>query len=108
MVILTLVAIATFKMTPVYQATGRIAINKLDPGVLGFKDAGQGDDYDDPSELDTQVRILQSDSLALQVIKQLWTRDEMFDFEGRFFHIKKGYLEPKPIQQNALLRCFGR
>lgn len=70
-VILTLVAIATFKMTPVYQATGRIAINKLDPGVLGFKDAGQGDDYDDPSELDTQVRILQSDSLALQVIKQL-------------------------------------
>ena len=35
----------------------------------------------------------------LQVIKQLWTRDDMFDFEGRFFHIKKGYLEPKPIQQ---------
>jgi dimethylsulfone monooxygenase len=35
----------------------------------------------------------------LDVIKQLWTRDDMFDFEGRFFNIKKGYLEPKPIQQ---------
>src|SRR5579884_3777078 len=70
-VILTLVTIATLKMTPVYQATGRIAVNKLDPGILGFKDVGQGDDYDDPSELDTQVKILQSDSLALQVIKNL-------------------------------------
>src|SRR5581483_1053805 len=36
-VILTLVAIATLKMTPTYQATGRIAINRLDPGILGFK-----------------------------------------------------------------------
>jgi capsular exopolysaccharide synthesis family protein len=70
-VIFSLVTIATFKMTPTYQATGRIAINKLDPGVLSLKDIGQGEDYDDPSELDTQVKILQSDSLALQVIRQL-------------------------------------
>src|SRR5581483_6792617 len=70
-VILMLVAVATFKMTPTYQATGRIAINRLDPGILGFKDVGQGEDYDDPSDLDTEVKILQSDSLALQVIKQL-------------------------------------
>ena len=35
----------------------------------------------------------------LQVVKQLWTRDEPFDFEGRFYNIKKGFLEPKPIQR---------
>ncbi len=35
----------------------------------------------------------------LDVIRQLWTRDEPFNFEGRFYSIKKGYLEPKPIQQ---------
>ena len=34
----------------------------------------------------------------LTIIKRLWTQDETFDFEGRFFKIQKGYLEPKPIQ----------
>jgi alkanesulfonate monooxygenase SsuD/methylene tetrahydromethanopterin reductase-like flavin-dependent oxidoreductase (luciferase family) len=29
----------------------------------------------------------------------LWTREEPFDFEGRFHQIKKGYLKPKPIQK---------
>jgi alkanesulfonate monooxygenase SsuD/methylene tetrahydromethanopterin reductase-like flavin-dependent oxidoreductase (luciferase family) len=35
----------------------------------------------------------------LEVIKQLWTRDEEFDFSGRFYNIKKGWLQPKPIQK---------
>lgn len=34
----------------------------------------------------------------LAIIKRLWTEDETFDHEGRFFKIKKGYLAPKPIQ----------
>ena len=35
----------------------------------------------------------------LEVIKRLWTEEEEFDFSGRFYNIKKGYLMPKPIQQ---------
>ena len=35
----------------------------------------------------------------LDVIKLLWTREEQFDFEGRFYQIKKGWLQPKPIQK---------
>jgi len=35
----------------------------------------------------------------LHILKELWTRQEPFDFEGRFYTIKKGYLEPKPIQK---------
>ena len=34
----------------------------------------------------------------LSIVKRLWTQDESFDHEGRFFKIKKGYLAPKPIQ----------
>ncbi len=34
----------------------------------------------------------------LEVIKRLWTEDEEFDFEGRYYRIKKGILAPKPIQ----------
>jgi alkanesulfonate monooxygenase SsuD/methylene tetrahydromethanopterin reductase-like flavin-dependent oxidoreductase (luciferase family) len=35
----------------------------------------------------------------LDIIKRLWTEDEEFDFEGKYFQIKKGYLAPKPIQK---------
>ena len=35
----------------------------------------------------------------LEIIKQLWTREEEFDFDGKHFKIKKGYLQPKPIQR---------
>ena len=34
----------------------------------------------------------------LAIIKRLWTEDDSFDHEGRFFKSKKGYLAPKPIQ----------
>ena len=34
----------------------------------------------------------------LTIIKRLWTQDESFDHEGRFYKIAKGYLQPKPIQ----------
>ena len=35
----------------------------------------------------------------LGIIKRLWTQDEAFDHEGKFFKITKGYLAPKPIQR---------
>ncbi len=34
----------------------------------------------------------------LSIVKRLWTQDETFDHEGRFYKIKGGYLAPKPIQ----------
>jgi alkanesulfonate monooxygenase SsuD/methylene tetrahydromethanopterin reductase-like flavin-dependent oxidoreductase (luciferase family) len=34
----------------------------------------------------------------LSIIKRLWTEDDSFDYQGRFFKIAKGYLQPKPIQ----------
>jgi FMNH2-dependent dimethyl sulfone monooxygenase len=34
----------------------------------------------------------------IAIIKRLWTEDDSFDHEGRYFKIAKGYLAPKPIQ----------
>jgi uncharacterized protein involved in exopolysaccharide biosynthesis len=65
------VAIASLRQTPIYEAVGRIAINKADSNSITFKDSGPMMDYYDPSDLDTEVRILQSDIMALQVIRQL-------------------------------------
>jgi alkanesulfonate monooxygenase SsuD/methylene tetrahydromethanopterin reductase-like flavin-dependent oxidoreductase (luciferase family) len=35
----------------------------------------------------------------LAIVKRLWTEDDPFDHEGRFYRIAKGYLQPKPIQE---------
>ena len=35
----------------------------------------------------------------LTIIKRLWTEDEDFDFVGKFYNIKRGHLQPKPIQR---------
>ena len=34
----------------------------------------------------------------LDVIKRLWTEEDEFDYDGKFYQIKKGFLQPKPIQ----------
>ena len=75
LIIATLATVYTLHMTPVYDATGRIAVNRENSLNLGFKDSDQGTigyDYDDYFiALETQVRILQSDAIAFQVIKNL-------------------------------------
>src|SRR6266849_940471 len=69
--VFAVVAIASLKMTPIYEANGSIAINKPDT-TLNFQNSATFSlDYYDPTELDTEVKILQSDLLALQVIKEL-------------------------------------
>src|ERR1700734_4156688 len=65
------VAISTLRSAPIYEAVGSIAINKMDPVTFNLKDSSSSIDYYDPSDLDTEVRILKSDLLALQVIRQL-------------------------------------
>jgi uncharacterized protein involved in exopolysaccharide biosynthesis len=59
----------------IYEASGRIAVNRESSDAIGLKSSSEGltddNDYDYMVALDTQVRILQSDSLAIQVIRQL-------------------------------------
>jgi polysaccharide biosynthesis transport protein len=65
------VAISTLRSTPIYEAVGSIAINKMDPITFNLKDSSSSIDYYDPADMDTEVRILKSDLLALQVIREL-------------------------------------
>jgi exopolysaccharide transport family protein len=81
--IFSVVAIASFKMTPVFEARGTIAINKADSGLVNFNNSPTFNvDYYDPTEMETEVRILQSDLLALQVIKEL-ALDRRPEFGGK-------------------------
>src|SRR5277367_5057580 len=69
--IFSLVAIASLRLPKVYEASGKIAINKPDNSLNFQNTATFSLDYYDPSELETQVKILQSDDLALEVIRAL-------------------------------------
>src|SRR3954462_10884089 len=74
LIVVTLVTIATFRMTPLYEASARIAISKEDSADnLRLNQAAADPDwnFDYNVELDTQAKILQSDTLALKVIEDL-------------------------------------
>jgi exopolysaccharide transport family protein len=75
------VAIASLRETPIYEAAGQIAVNKADSNLISFKDSMPVVEYYDQGDLDTEVRIIQSDLLALQVIRQL-NLDKRPEFGG--------------------------
>jgi succinoglycan biosynthesis transport protein ExoP len=80
--IFSVVAIASFRMTPIYEAAGTIEINKPDTS-LAFQNSGSFSvDYYDPTELETELKILQSDLLATQVIREL-NLDRHTEFGGQ-------------------------
>jgi len=69
--VVTIVAIATFRMQPVYVATSRIEIDRENSNILPFQGM---DSYDYMSDLEnyieTQSKVLTSETLALQTIRK--------------------------------------
>jgi succinoglycan biosynthesis transport protein ExoP len=109
--IVSVVAIASLKMSPVYEASGSIAINKPDPG-LNFNNSPTFNlDYYDPTEIETEVKILQSDLLALQVVKDLGL-DRRPEFGGKTppspssLDLAPDSLQADPARTSALLANF--
>src|ERR1700704_4388125 len=68
--VVTIVAIATFRMQPVYVATARVEIDRENANILPFQGT---DSYDFMMDLEnyieTQSKILTSETLALQTIR---------------------------------------
>ncbi|MGA9530095.1 MAG: polysaccharide biosynthesis tyrosine autokinase [Terriglobales bacterium] len=93
------VAIASLRQTPIFEAAGQIAVNKADSNVITFKDSVPVVDYYDQSDLDTEVRIIQSDLLALQVIRQL-NLDKRPEFGGHPEQ-KQANLMADPLQTDS-------
>jgi polysaccharide biosynthesis transport protein len=93
------VAIASLRQTPIYEAASQIVINKADSNLVTFKDSVPVVDYYDQSDLDTEVRILQSDLMALQVIRQL-NLDKRPEFGGQADQ-KQPNLVADPLQTDS-------
>lgn len=97
--IFSVVAIASLKTTPVYEASGTIEINKPD-NSLNFQNAATFSlDYFDPTELETDMKILQSDLLALQVIQELHL-DRASELSSQAPPPSASDLSPDPLQND--------
>ena len=111
LLVMGVVAISTLRSTPIYEAVGSIAINKMDPVTFNLKDSSSSVDYYDPTDLDTEVRILKSDLLALQVIRQL-NLDKQPEFEAKgktspsSLELTTDAMQPDSARTSAVLATF--
>ncbi len=69
-VLTTVVAIVSFRMTPVYKATARVELEAETPLIQSLNELYQKADADD-AFLQTQIQVLKSDNLAWRTIEEL-------------------------------------
>ena len=70
--VVTVATIATFKMKPVYQASARLEVDKESQNPVRFQEEENYDAYLDTEDyIETQAKILESETLALQTIRSL-------------------------------------
>ena len=103
LVVVAIVVTASYLMKPRYEAVGRVVVvfhRENDTGVLGFKgvDTSLLEDPEDRAAIDTQIGILQTDALAMQVIKDLHL-DKNPKFTGRV---------EQPGNEDRLVKSFHK
>src|SRR2546422_5076008 len=97
LVVVAIVVTASFLMKPQYEAVGRVVFHREnDSGVLGFKSVHPSllEDPEDRAAIDTQIGILQTDALAMQVIHDLHL-DKNPKFAGR---VEQSGIEDRLVQ----------
>lgn len=80
-VVFAAIAIWTFQQRPMYEAKGMLEIEEESPNIVTVQELFQIENPDD-DYLGTQYKILQSDTLARQVIKELHL-DQREEFNPR-------------------------
>ncbi len=70
-VLVTAAALITLRMTPRYDAVARISIAEQNNNPLNFKDNSENTSGNQQQSIDTQIRIMQSDTMAQLVIDKL-------------------------------------
>ncbi len=109
LVTVALAALITAREKPMYSAVGRIAINHESAINLGTKDSqfvlDESDGGDYSVDMETQIKVLQSDATCYRVIKAL-NLDTSPDFGGSPTRHMESSLQPDSSSQTALLGAF--
>ena len=106
--VVTIVTIATFRMQPVYVATARIEMDPSNANILPFQSMDPyGYEMDLENSIETQSKILTSETLALQTIRSsgLGARPEFASPNGPSEALATGSLEnqKRPPELGAFL-----
>src|SRR5580704_2259775 len=110
--VVTIVTIATFRMQAVYVATARIEIDPANANILPFQGMDSyGYEMDVENYIETQSKILTSETLALQTIRSsgLGARPEFASSSGPSEALAVGSLEnqKRPPELGAFLGSLG-
>jgi capsular exopolysaccharide synthesis family protein len=70
LVLTTIVAVVSFRMTPIYRASARVQVESETPLIQSITDIYQKTDADDEF-LQTQIQVLKSESLAWRTVEEL-------------------------------------
>jgi succinoglycan biosynthesis transport protein ExoP len=108
--LVSVVAVATYKMKPIYVATAQVEIDRDSSSFMPFQN-GQGGDYwyDQDSYLETQAKVLQSDTLALETIKslELWKYPEFSSSPQVVSQLNSlADSTDRPLKRPAILSAF--
>ncbi len=108
--LVSVVAVATYKMKPVYVAAAQVEIDRDSSSFMPFQN-GQGGDYwyDQDSYIETQAKVLQSDTLALETIKslELWKYPEFHSSPQVIAELDNlGDPTERPLKRPAILSAF--
>ena len=112
LVVVTIVAIAIFRMQPVYVATARIEIDRENGNILPFQGTDSYDYMvDTDNYIETQAKILTSETLALQTIRNsgLGSQPEFSGTSGPSEAVASGNLanQKQPPELAAFLGSLG-
>lgn len=70
--VVTSVTLASFKMKPIYEAAASVEVDRESQTMSPFQDENSYDEYMDTEDyIETQAKVLQSETLALQTIKSV-------------------------------------
>jgi capsular exopolysaccharide synthesis family protein len=103
-----LAGLITARQKPMYSAVGRIAINRESAINLGTKDSQfvfESGDSDYSVDMETQIKVLQSDATSYQVIKAL-NLDTSPDFGGSPTRHMESSLQVDSASQSGMLNAF--
>ena len=102
LVVATLVAIVSFKMQPVYEATARVELEAETPQIQSLNDLYRNVPTDEVF-LQTQVNVLKSENLALRTVQQLGM-GEKAEFGGGG---ERPQADSQTAAQNRVIKKFG-
>lgn len=99
-VVVTLVAIRTFRMQPIYEATARVEVEAETPEVQSLNDIYRNvPGYTDDAFLQTQVNVLKSENLAWRTVQQL-------GFGEKAGFAPAGGADSEAARKNKLIAAF--